>query len=164
MALQKYLRPLNGLSDPKGSLSSRIPSAAIAGANRLISETRKEETEKKKCGPYKIYSATVRIEIAKYACHHGVASAARVFSHRLRERVSESTVRLIREAYRQELRKRSREVDEEEMSALPTKKRGKRVMLGEDLDKKVQMYIKKTREWWCCFCTIYCGSSPWDCS
>lgn len=32
------------------------------------------------------------------------------------------------------------------MSALPTKKRGERVMLGEDLDKKVQMYIKKTRE------------------
>ena len=70
----------------------------------------------------------------------------RVFSHRLRERVSESTVRSIRDAYRQELRKRSREDDEEEMSALPTKKRGKHVMLGEDLNKKVQMYIKKTRE------------------
>ena len=32
------------------------------------------------------------------------------------------------------------------MSALPAKNQGKRVMLGEDLDKKVQMYIKKTRE------------------
>ena len=38
MALRKYLRPLNGLPDPSGSLSSRIPSAAIAEANRLVTE------------------------------------------------------------------------------------------------------------------------------
>ena len=36
MTLRKYLRPLNGLPDSSGSLSSRIPSAAIAEANRLV--------------------------------------------------------------------------------------------------------------------------------
>ena len=43
-----HLHPLNGLPDPKGSLSSRRPSAAIAETNCLVSETRKEETEKKR--------------------------------------------------------------------------------------------------------------------
>ena len=61
MALRKYLRPLNGLPDPKGPLSSRIPSAAIAEANRLVSKTRKEETETKKCRPYKKYSPSVQL-------------------------------------------------------------------------------------------------------
>ena len=29
---------------------------------------------------------------------------------------------------------------------LPSKKRGSRVLLGDELDKKVQMYLKKVRE------------------
>ena len=151
MAFQKYLRPINGLPDLKGPLSSSIPSTAIAEANRLVNQTRKEETEKKKCRPYKKYSLSVQLEIAEYTCHHGVASAARVFSHKLQQSISESTVRSIRNAYRQELRKKGRREDnEDEMSIhvhiLPTKKRGRRVMLREDIDKKVQLYIKKTRE------------------
>ena len=142
-----YLRSLNSLPDPKCPLSSRIPSAAIAEANRLVNETRKEETETKKRGPYKKYSPSVRLQIAEYACHHGVASAARVFSHKLQHNVSESTVRSIRDAYRQELRKKRRHKDDEDgMSVLPTIKQGRHVTLGEDIDKKVQLYIKKTRE------------------
>ena len=38
MALRKYLRPLNGLPDPNGLLSSRILSAVIAEANHLVTE------------------------------------------------------------------------------------------------------------------------------
>lgn len=41
-----------------------------------------------------------------------------------------------------------RRVDEaeDEVEILPTKKRGRRVLLGEDLDTKVQMYLRKVRE------------------
>ena len=104
MALRNYLRPINGLPDFKGQLSSSIPSTAIAEANRLVNQTRKEETKKKKRGPYNKYLPSVRLRIAEYACHHGVVSAARVFSHKLQQNISESTIRLIRGAYRQELR------------------------------------------------------------
>ena len=76
-----------------------------------------------------------------------MASAARVFSNKLQHNVSESTVHLIRDAYRQELRKKwCREDHEDEMSVLLTKKRGRCVMLGEDIGKKVQLYMKKAKE------------------
>ena len=53
--------------------------------------------QEKKRRPYKKLFATIRIEIAKYACRHGVALVARVFSRRPRENVSESTVHSIRD-------------------------------------------------------------------
>ena len=34
MAVCRYLKPIDGLPDPKGSLSTAIPSAAIASANQ----------------------------------------------------------------------------------------------------------------------------------
>ena len=81
-----------------------------------------EETEKKKRGLCKKYLPSVRLRIAEYACHHGVVSAARVFSHKLQQNISESTVHSIRDAYRQELQKKRRCEDGEYMSirVLPT--------------------------------------------
>ena len=34
MSIRRYLKPIDGLPDPKGSLPTTIPSAAIASANR----------------------------------------------------------------------------------------------------------------------------------
>ena len=34
MSIRRYLKPIDGLPDPKGSLSTTIPSATIASANR----------------------------------------------------------------------------------------------------------------------------------
>ena len=36
--------------------------------------------------------------------------------------------------------------DSDDLSELPTKKRGRRVLLGDDLDRKVHLYLKKVRE------------------
>ena len=66
-----------------------------------------------------IYMPEVRLEIAKYACNHGVSSAALVFSRRLKKTVSELTVHSMSNIYRQELRKRS--ADDDDMSVLPSK-------------------------------------------
>jgi len=38
MALLRWLKPENGLPDPRGSLSSSIPSQAIAAANQEVEE------------------------------------------------------------------------------------------------------------------------------
>ena len=147
MALWKYLCPLNGLPDPKGSLSSRIPSAVIAEANRLVNETRKEETEIKKRGSHKKYFSSVWLQIAEYACHHGVALAPRVFSHKLQHNVSESTVCSIRDVYRQELRKKRRcEDDEDEMSVLPSSSHC-RVNSATPLQKQSRMVNHVTLFW-----------------
>ena len=92
MAVLRYMRPVGGLPDPRGQLSLTLPLSSIVEANRLVQEVTKE-TAKQKRGLYKTYSPTVRSEIGKYACQHGVVSAARVFSQRLEKTVSETTVR-----------------------------------------------------------------------
>ena len=42
-------------------------------------------------------------------------------------------------------RKRKRH-NEDDLSSLPVKKRGRSLLLGKDLDTKVQMYLKNVRE------------------
>ena len=45
MALFRYFQPVSGLPDPKGSLSSAMPSQAIAQANREVQDViNKEES------------------------------------------------------------------------------------------------------------------------
>ena len=55
------------------SLSSSIPSYAIAAANREVEEAIRT-TSSGKCGPYGQYSLTAWAEIGKYACHHSVTA------------------------------------------------------------------------------------------
>lgn len=53
MALLKYLKLRDGLPDRRGSLSSSMPSQAIAQANREVQEVIRSDSEKRR-GPYKI--------------------------------------------------------------------------------------------------------------
>ena len=126
MALLRYLKPRDGLPDPRGALSLSMPSQAIAEANREVQEA----TNKVKWGPYKRYSTSVRAEIGKYASQHGVAATARVFSKRLDSPVSETTVRSIRSAYIQGVHQKQRAEDDGEIVALPLKKQGRPLLLG----------------------------------
>ena len=63
--------------------------------------------------------------------------------------MSETTVRSIRSAYREGVkRKRPVEVHEEEdVITLPPIKQGQPVLLGHELDSLVQMYLRKVKEW-----------------
>ena len=45
------------------------------------------------------------VEIARYACHHGVTAAVVHFSRKLGHRVRESTVHSIKKAYFDEIKK-----------------------------------------------------------
>ena len=61
----------------------------------------------------------------------------------------ESTVRSISDAYKVELereRKQAENGDAVRLKSLPQKKRGRKVILGEDLDSKVQSYLYKVRD------------------
>jgi len=79
MALLRWLQPRNGLPDPRGSLSSSIPSQAIAAANQEVEEAIRTASSGKRV-PYRQYSLTVQAKIGKYTCHHAVATNAPVSS------------------------------------------------------------------------------------
>ena len=53
MSIRRFFKPIDGLPDPKGSLSAAIPSAAIASANREVQKVM--DSGNKKRGPYKKY-------------------------------------------------------------------------------------------------------------
>ena len=85
--------------------------------------------------------------MGKYASHHGVAAAARLFTRKLDHQVSETTLHFMKKAYLQEVtRKRANEDSEENVDLLPHQKRGRPVLLGESLDVKVQMYLRRVRD------------------
>lgn len=142
MSLLKYFRPVDGLPDPRGSLSATMSRETIAATNQEV----QKELAPRKRGKYKQYTSAQRFSIGKYSCVHGASAAARHFSKRWGCNVSDSTVKSIKMAYLEEVRKRPRSDDGEEVTALPAKKRGRKLFLGEDLDRKVQVYLRKVRE------------------
>ena len=79
MSILRYFKPKDGLPDPTGALSTSIPSAAIAQANREVQKA-VTSSDKQKRGPYTKFSASLRAEIGKYSSYHGVAAASRHFS------------------------------------------------------------------------------------
>ena len=87
MALLCYMKPVGGLPDPRGSLSSSIPTHAIAEVNKEVQKA-VGTADGGKCGPYRRYSSTLCAEIAKYACQHGAAATARHYSKKLENLLS----------------------------------------------------------------------------
>ena len=67
------MKPVGGLPDPRGSLSSAIPSQEIAAANKEVQKESESAASGAKRGPYKKYSAALRLEIAKHASQRGAA-------------------------------------------------------------------------------------------
>ena len=52
MSLRKYFKPMDGLPDPKESLSTSLSSGAIALANREVEKAMNSQKSQKR-GPYK---------------------------------------------------------------------------------------------------------------
>ena len=145
MSLLCYLKPINGVPDPKGPLSSSILSSVIVEANNRMQEAERAEKSKKR-SPYQSYLPTLRLEIGKYPSLHGVTAASRYFTRKLKRAVSETTTRSIRDAYRKELKHRRLEYNEDALESLNPKKRGRPFLLGSDFDNIVQLYLRKLRE------------------
>ena len=80
------------------------------------------------------YSPEERAKIRECACLHGSAAAARHFLKKIGN-VNESSVKSIKKSYLEAKRKRNE--DDESIMSLPTKKRGRTLLLGSDLDELV---------------------------
>ena len=52
----------------------------------------------------------------------------------------------IKVSYLEAVKNKRRSDSDDEVTSLPLKKRGRPLLLGEDLETKVQMYLKKIRE------------------
>ena len=135
MSILRYLVPIDGLPDPKGPLLSEIPSSIITEVNRQVWKAT-SKVKQQKHGSYQVFSPFVCMNIGSYACQHGVSSAARVFSKQLDTRISESTVRSIRDKYKEEVR-RKRSADNSTVSVLSPRKHGRCLLLGEKMDTEL---------------------------
>ena len=87
------------------------------------------------------YTPVARAEIGKYCCIHGVAATSRHFTRKLTN-VSKTTVHSIKKADLKGVQKRRAE-DEGDITVLPVNKRGRLVLLGDELDHKVQACLKR---------------------
>ena len=108
--------------------------AAVERANEEV------RTKKKKSNKRGEYSEESRAKIALYAVRHGMPGAVRYISRELRININESTIRSFKSAYKEELKSQRIRHFTDKIKVLPYKKRGKPLLLGEDLDKVVQNY------------------------
>ena len=142
--------PATLLPDPDSSLNKVIPSSAIAKANELVAPVLQASTIKTgERGPYGKLTPAQHYEIGKRAAEHGVASSIRYFKRKYQHLVlKETTVRRLKNLYISELKKvplASRLETNETVQELVLKKRGKPLMIGEELDRQVREYLLETR-------------------
>ena len=147
MALLKYFKKVSALPNPDGPLSDHMPSAAIASANSEVKDLVTEDKKAKKRGRYETYSDKDKARVAKRAAEFGVTSSLRHFSKEFADRpLKESTVRTWMKAYKKESAVRYKLGQNLSIDQFATKKRGHPFLLGEELDRQLQEYIKGLRE------------------
>ena len=86
--------------------------------------------------------------MGEYTSHHGVAAAARFFTRKLGHQVSETTVHSMKKAYLQEMKRKRANEEDDNIALLPHQKRGRPLLLGENLDHKAQLYVKRVSSGW----------------
>ena len=84
--------------------------------------------------------------IGKYVSCHGISAASRKFRPVVGHKISNSTIESLKKAYIKELHCKHQEGDTESINELSKLKRGRPVLLGDEIDRKVQLYLQKVRQ------------------
>ena len=92
------------------------------------------------------YTPDLRAKMAKYACQHGAQAASNYYSVKLGKKVNKSTIHSIKLAYLKRVKENKGDSSDDDITELPLKKRGRPLLLGKNLDKQVQLYLRKMRE------------------
>ena len=79
----------------------------------------------------------MRLDIARYACHHEITAASLHFRKKLSVRVRESMMQCIKKAYLDEIKKMRASSSDEVLESLPWKKQGRPILLGDKIDGMV---------------------------
>lgn len=132
------------LPDPRGTLSKVIPSSSIAAANTEVEKCGQSNPAAGKRKQYAKFTPEQRAEIGRRAAEHGVASTIRYYASQYS--LKESTIRGWRDSYIREMKKRKMENKPVNVTELPEKRRGRPLLLGEELDRQVQAYVTALRK------------------
>ena len=134
-----------GLPDPNAE-DNAVDGAICESANKEIEAqiAPSSKGKKRKRVSYNHYDAVTRLKIAKSACDIGLTATARKFSKTLSKRVAYTTVQSIRNDYWKKLREDVQ--DPIEISSLPQAKRGRPLLIGEELDSRVLQHIMAIRK------------------
>ena len=151
MAIYQYFKKQTALPSSMSPLSSSIPSKSISFANKEVKSVLESKARQgTKRGSYSVYTEEEKAKISKRAAEMGVSRTIKHFSKEFQDRpLKESTVRTWMNQYKKELALLRGAGDMSELgevTKLPAKKRGRPLLLGENLDKQVQDYIKTYRE------------------
>ena len=122
-----------------------MPSSAIVAANLCITKAMEIRQESGKShGEYRVYSGKEKAEIAKRAAVYGISATIRHYAKIDPKRVlPSSSVFDWKKQYQQEVQKRKRKGEEDfEITALPCKKRGQTLLLGNVLGGRVHSFIQ----------------------
>ena len=143
---QYWRKSLDSLPDTSGPLSEKLTSATIHDANEAARAATSKQSAKR--GRYAKFTPEQQAEVARYALMYGNIAAQRRFSRKLGTDIKESTIRTWKIKYQAavSLKKGSSGDQDVSVTSLPTKKRGRPLMLGEKLDEEVQYYIRAVRE------------------
>ena len=147
MSLYRYFAKSSKLPDPNGELSASVSPAAIKKANEAVRSVTCER-KSKRSGSYSKFSPEQQAEIGKYASLNGNQAAIRHFSKQLGIELKVTSVQTWKTKYVAELNRKRKagETDDLTVKALPVKKLGRPLLLGEKLDSQVKAYIQALRE------------------
>ena len=148
MAIYHYFKKAEGqLPDPKGPLSKEVPSSSISIVNDQVKAVIGQQTGAiKKRGPYTRLTSEEKAQIGRKALENGVAATIRYFAQTF-PGLKESSIQTWRDTYKSEIKKRRRcGEDIVTISELREKKKGRPLLLGEELDQQVKAYLTSFRE------------------
>ena len=147
--IDSYFKPKETVLPPvNGSLLKRIPSSSLQLANQIVSKVivddeAKSSCLKPTCGEYAFFTPEEKAKIVKCAMECGVTRAMRKLSKEFPARsLKESSVHLWMNKYKDQL-KRTKVSGEQRSTSITieNKKRGRPLLLGEELDEQVKLYI-----------------------
>lgn len=136
------------LPDPCGPLSDKVPTTAITSGNAAVSKAiKKSETSQKQKRPYLYLTDAQRYEVGKKAAASGTANTLQYYANQFPELwLTEPTVRRLKNDYNDFVKDLPQD-KRRDLKELPRKKKqGRPLLLGNELDKQVQSYIKYLRE------------------
>lgn len=149
MALYRHLQPLpakkDNLPNPNGPLSSSISPATIKKGNEAVKSVMNRQ---RKRGNYAKFSSEQQAQIGEYASLNGNQAAVRHFSMKLGVQLKVTTIQTWKTRYLAEIARQRRAGEHGDLTvkSLPTKKCGRPLLLGDELDSQVQKYIQTVRE------------------
>ena len=149
--IDSYFKPKETVLPPaNGSLSKVVPSSSIQMANQMVSKVigdgeAKSSGLRPTRGGYGFFTPEEKARIGKCAMEFGVTRAMRNLSKEFPGRsLKESSVRLWMNKYKDHLN-RNKVSGEQRPITIDNKKRACPLLLGEELDEQVKLYITALR-------------------